>query len=126
MGLAEYVIEHSERGACQCGRCVDAPDDPASKQPAGHTADLGFFKVALRNNPTREEFAAKIRAHTGEFCECKPLDGGVFDYIGLGGWIGDQGLAMQFMGLGALLGMWHVLPSPGHPAILAGPYNEAL
>lgn len=45
--LAKYIIDHCIRGACTCGKCIDAP---AKKfQPDGHTADVQFFKVALKN-----------------------------------------------------------------------------
>jgi len=81
--LVDYVLRHTERGECNCGRCLDRGDKP---DPDGHTVDLGFFKVAAN-----------------------PLDGGEHNYMQLGGWIGDQGLAMQYMGLGVLLGVFKLL-----------------
>ena len=108
MGLGEYVLNHTVRGDCQCGKCIDAAEDP--KQPdTGHTADLIFFHVALRNDPSREDFIKEIREHDGEFCEVDVFDGNEHSYLEIGAWIGDQGLAMQFMGLGHLLGMWDLL-----------------
>jgi len=35
-------------------------------------------------------------------------------YFELGGWIGDQGLAMQYMALGKILGLWQVM----HPGMI--------
>lgn len=107
--LADYVVQHTERGACQCGKCFDAPDDPAAHQPGGHTADLYFFQVAKRGEPDAERFRELLREHRGVFCECDPTDGQEHGYMELGGWIGDQGLAMQMMGLGALLGVWRLI-----------------
>ena len=121
MKLAEYVMTHTERGACCCGRCVDAPDDPTAHQPDGHTADMHFFKVSLRDGPDADTLRELIASHQGE---CDPLDGKEHSYMELGGWLGDQGLALQFMGMGSLLGLWNLLTPatimPGLPAELAG------
>ena len=116
--LADFVLLHTERGACTCGKCFDAPPNPQELQPTGHTADVGFFKVALVGEPDVLTFKKLIHEHVGEFCDLNPLDGRAVNYITVGAWIGDQGLAMQFMGLGALLGLWTliVLPS-GEPLI---------
>lgn len=101
MNLTDYVLAHTDRGECRCGKCI--PD------PEGHTADVYFFPVAIRNAPSLDEFKALTAAHRGEFTECDPFDGKEHSYIELGGWIGDQGLAMQYMGLGALLGAFTLL-----------------
>lgn len=106
MELAEYVINHTDRGECQCGECIDKGNRP---DPTGHTADLIFFKVAATNNPSAEEFIQKTKSHQGTFCEVDPFDGAEHGYMELGGWIGDQGLAMQYMGLGALLGVFDLI-----------------
>ena len=37
------------------------------------------------------------------------LDNQEHSFIEVGGWIGDQGLAMQLMGLGWLLGLWQCM-----------------
>ena len=106
MKLADYVLTHTIRGACMCGRCCDAPPEPEKKQPAGHTVDLHFFKVSAFNNPNKEEFVELVNK---EF----PLwmDGKEHNYIECGGDMGDQGLTMQTFGLGVLLGVWN-LSSP--------------
>jgi hypothetical protein len=49
------------------------------------------------------------REHRGEFGPCDPLDGREHSYLELGGWIGDQGRALQYMALGSLLGVFDLL-----------------
>lgn len=109
--LITYVRQHVERGACQCGQCIDAPPNPEQQQPTGHTADLIFFKVCAKDNPDKEELRSAIKAHRGRYGY--PLldlfDGKEHSYLEIGGWIGDQGLAMMLMGLGSLLNLWQLL-----------------
>lgn len=99
--LHEYLQAHCERGACQCGKCFDAPE--------GHTADLAFFTVRAVGNPDVEELTAVIKAHRGEWGEVDLFDGKEHNYMEIGGWIGDQGEAMMLMGLGAILGLWRLM-----------------
>jgi hypothetical protein len=68
-----------------------------------------FFDVAAKDNPDADEFKKLIQEHQGEFNDVNPFDGAEHNYIELGGWIGDQGIAMQFMGLGVLLNLWKVM-----------------
>ncbi len=110
--LREYVINHTERGACKCGQCFDAPSHPEKHQPDGHTVDLVFFKVAAKGNPDKDTLIKLIRENKrGDFCDVDVLDGKEHNYLELGGWIGSQGLAMMLMGLGSILGIW-ILLSP--------------
>ena len=104
--LANYVQQFSERGECRCGRCIDRGPD---RRLEGHTADMIFFDVSKREGATREVLEELIREHSGVWGDVNPLDGREHNYIELGGWIGDQGLAMQLMGLGSLLGLWQLL-----------------
>lgn len=106
MTLQDYVLAHTVRGECQCGKCADKGDAP---DPVGHTADMVFFKVATTGGPTAEEFRRLTDAHHGVFVPCDPFDGGEHSYIELGGWIGDQGVALQYMALGVLLGVFRSL-----------------
>jgi len=103
MNVAEYVSRHAVRGACQCGKCFDAPANPDQHQPIGHTADLVFFKVAARE-ANRSEFERLVNAEFPHW-----LDGKEHSYLDTGGDIGDQGLAMMAMGLGAILGTWKLM-----------------
>jgi hypothetical protein len=107
--LIDYVLLHTERGACQCGKCIDAPPNPESHQPSGHTADLIFFKVCAKGNPDPEKLRQLIKAHRMAFGPCDLFDGQEHSYLQVGGWIGDQGLALQLMGLGSILGMWRLM-----------------
>lgn len=106
MQLAEYVRQHTTRGECKCGKCIDRGDKP---DPTGHTVDMCFFVMSAINNPTIEEFTELTTKQAGEFCECSPFDGKEHSYLELGGWIGDQGLALQYMGLGVSLGLFNLL-----------------
>ena len=103
MSLRDYVLYHTERGECQCDKCIDKEDS------IGHTVDIFFFKAVKRNDPTVYEFLELIKTHKGIHCECNPLDGQEHNYIELGGWIGDQGIALLFMSLGTLLEVFKLI-----------------
>jgi hypothetical protein len=103
MELTQYILNHTIRGECKCGRC----DPFGDSDPSGHTVDMVFFKVAPVNNPTVGEF--RSLTNTGAFAEANPFDGAEHSYIELGAWIGDQGLALQYMGLGVALGAFTLL-----------------
>lgn len=100
--LINYINSHTQRGSCECGRCIDAPEEAV--QPKGHTADLIFFKVCAINDPQPEDLRSLIEAE-----ESNLFDGEEHSYLEVGGWIGDQGLALTLMGLGSLLGLWNLL-----------------
>jgi hypothetical protein len=95
-----------QRGECNCGKCFDRGNKP---DPEGHTADVHFFKVAAANDPDPEVFKQLTREHKGAFAECDPFDGNEHNYIELGGWLGDQGMALLYMGLGSVLGLFTLL-----------------
>lgn len=111
MKLYEYVQKHAIRGACQCGKCFDAVADPEKHQPAGHTANLVFFKVAAKEADA-SDFKALVLAEFPHW-----LDGEEHSYLETGGDIGDQGAALMAMGLGSVLGTWKLLT----PAMLPIP-----
>lgn len=111
--LVQYIKDHVDRGECKCGKCIDVGN---KLDPIGHTADVYFFTCSTMGDPTSKEFTELIHEHKGEFNKCDPLDGQEHSYIELGGWIGDQGLALMFMGLGKLLGVFDLLT----PKILPG------
>lgn len=112
MDLVEYVRKYTERGECHCGMCFDKGNKP---EPGGkevgevHAVDLMFFKVAKKDNPDIAEFKRLTKEHKGDFRDCDPFDGEEHGFMELGAWIGDQGLAMQYMGLGTLLGVFDLL-----------------
>lgn len=107
--LIKYITEHTIRGDCTCGKCADASPNPKESQPRGHTADVQFFKVSLKNSPSKDDLLVLIRNHKGEFNDIDILDGSEHNYIEMGGWVGDQGLALTLMGMGELLGIWKLL-----------------
>lgn len=93
ISLHEYLAAHAER--VQSGQPADA--------------DVIFFGVKKGPNATAEGLRAAMAAHSGEFCNCNPLDGQEHSYLELGGWVGDQGSALILMGLGTALGLWRLL-----------------
>ena len=101
--LGEYVINHTIRGACTCGKCCDAPEKPETKQPEGHTVNLTFFKVSAKGGD-KEEFLSLVQQEYPQW-----LDGKEHSYIEIGGDMGDQGIALLTIGLGHLLGVWKAL-----------------
>lgn len=107
--LIDYIQKHIVRGACTCGRCIDAPENPEEKQPNGHTANVHFFKVALQGEPDAEKLKELIKSHGGVFNKVDLFDGKEHNYMELGGWIGDQGLALTLMGMGEILNLWELL-----------------
>ena len=112
MDIFEFVNTYSERGDCVCGRCLDAPEAP--QQPTGHTVDVSFFKVALKQPPVSVDlFRSALKAHEPAFASCDPFDGQPHDFIELGRWVGDQGTALQLMAMGALLGLWNLTANEG-------------
>ena len=106
--LASYVIKHAVRGTCRCGKCSD--HSGVDSQTQGHTADTVFFLVS-NDGGTAEELRALVeKATSGEFGnDVSVFDGNEHGYLELGAWIGDQGLSLMLMGLGDVLGLWHLL-----------------
>ena len=104
--IADYVMTQSVRGECQCGRCCDKGEAP---DPTGHTVDMVFFKVAAVEGSEATRFRELTHRHRGVFGEIDPLDGAEHSYLELGGWVGDQGIALQYMALGTLLGVFKLL-----------------
>ena len=99
--LIDYVLSHTERGECICGKCCDSL---GSQQPDGHTVDLTFFKVKAINNADAKEFLALINDGYSNL-----LDGKEYNYLTLGGILGSQEAALMTIGLGHLLGIWSAL-----------------
>lgn len=110
--LREFVSRHAERGTCRCGRCIDHPGE--DKQPEGHTVDMVFFEVSLKDveDPAaaKEQLRSLVLANkAGEFCDLDLPSSAEHSYLQVGAWIGDQGMALTLMGLGHLLGLWQVM-----------------
>lgn len=94
--LCNYVHQHTRRV------------ESAAEVPAA-VADLVFFKVTLEGSPQAPELKRLMAEHPFEFENVNPLDGREHSFIELGGWLGDQGTALDLMGMGALLGLWTLL-----------------
>jgi hypothetical protein len=92
-----------------CGRCIDAPENPEQHQPEGHTADMIFFKVAAGTKADKDALRMLVEANTKGECDIDLFDGKEHNYMEIGGWIGDQGLALMLMGLGTILGLWKLM-----------------
>lgn len=101
--LIDYVHAHTSRGECGCGSCIDKGDKPEPGWFSPHVIDMVFFRVAMVGEPSAAEFRLLTSAHRGEFLDTDLLDGRGHHFIEVGGWIGDQGLAMRYMALGAML-----------------------
>ncbi|MEO8299948.1 MAG: hypothetical protein ABI574_19320 [Burkholderiales bacterium] len=69
-------------------------------------ADVIFFGVRKGPEANADALKAAMKGHKGEFCDVDPLDGREHSYLELGGWVGDQGAALELIGLGAALGAW--------------------
>lgn len=98
--VIHYVAAHTVRGECQCGRFFDAKEGPEEK-PTDHTIDLVYFRVTKAETADADTFRKLIEKDAPHW-----LDGEEHGYMEIGGDIGDQGAAMQAMGLGSLLGIW--------------------
>ena len=82
--LVDYVMNHTERGECKCGKCFDKGN---KHDPEGHTADLIFFQLMAVAGPSQGELLKPIDHHEGEFGEVNVLDGKEHGYIELeDGW----------------------------------------
>lgn len=96
MALADYVGAHAA-----------AHDSPIS-------VDVHFFKVLCDESCCRDDLVALIEPcllpGAGEFGDLNAdaMAGGP-SYITLGGWIGDQGLALLLIGLGDHLKVWKAI-----------------
>jgi hypothetical protein len=112
LALADFVLWHTVRGECKCGRCVDVGSAPDPDRQ--HTIDMVFFKVAPAldmaiTEATKPTFLDLMAHHDGVFGPIDFHDGKDHSYLEVGGWIGDQGIALQFMALGVMLGVFTLL-----------------
>jgi len=103
--LIDYVLQHTIRGACTCGRCIDSVPNPEDHQPKErHMIDMTFFKVAKTDGANKEQFLALVEKHIP-----KVMDGREYSYMELGPDLGNQEVAIRFIALGSLLDAWAAL-----------------
>lgn len=100
--LIDYIRNHTTRGECQCGQCCDAKPDSGAPP---HSANVHFFWVAGKDDPKKDDLLRLLEAH---YPSMERLRGGP-SYIEIGGEIGDQGLALQLIGLGEIVGLWKAI-----------------
>lgn len=100
--LIEYIIAHTERGECQCGKCCDKQPD---REPTTHSVDMQFFWVSAKDNPTAEELRELL---VSEYPDMERLRVGP-SYLEIGGALGDQGIALLLIALGELVGLWKAI-----------------
>lgn len=110
MTIIDFVLTHTQQGECHCGKCfTPEPSRMRSEQTGNHVVDMEFFKVAIIGAPLRADFAKLTDEHKAEFGNIDFHDAKEHSYTEVGGWIGDQGLALRFMALGAHLGVFELL-----------------
>jgi hypothetical protein len=103
MDLVEYLRHYTQQGECKCDECTggDSPNP-------NHTADMVFFLMSAKNDPDPAEFIRLTKEHVPTLAKVDPFDGEIHSYIELGGWFPDQGIALVYMGLGTLLGLFEL------------------
>ncbi|MDO9178673.1 MAG: hypothetical protein Q7U16_10245 [Agitococcus sp.] len=92
--LSAYVQQHTRRNA---------------RGTSSEAADLVFFEITLSADASSTELCTLLRSHKGEFNDVNVFDGQEHGFIELGGWLGDQGIALELIGLGSQLGLWQLL-----------------
>jgi len=120
--LREFVQAHTARTACRCGKCLTSGPDKLPGQESQwavgafhHTANMVFFDVSTVGEPSPDVLRRLVGENidNGEFgTSLDMLDNREHSYIEVGHWIGDQGIAMQLMALGWLLGLWQCMTPP--------------
>ena len=100
--LITFVTDHTIRGECQCGRCIDKGKDCPAPE---HSVNVHFFWVSAKGEPTKDEFLRLIKEF---YPDLDRLRGGP-SYIELGGALGSQDTALRFIGLGELVGLWKAI-----------------
>lgn len=110
LSLSEMVKKHVKRTDCICGVCnVSEGEELPEGYDEDKTVDLVFFKLWAESPPEPRAFIEATKSWRGARLACNPLDGEEHNFIELGGWVGDPGIAMQYMGLGVLLGVFDLI-----------------
>lgn len=124
--LIKYIVDNCIRGVCTCGKCTDT--SAKKLQSDGHTVDVQFFKVALKNSGLTDKdkeiiknnIIQLIKNHKGIYSDIDIFDGNEHNFVEIGRWIGNQGIALELMAMGELLGLWEVAT----PNRLASDFSE--
>jgi hypothetical protein len=102
MRLDNYINKHTGR-LCAC--CAEEE----ARNPTVKSADMIFFKVVAVKDPKAEELRELIKNHESPYGPIDLFDGKEHSYLEVGGFVGDQGLALRLMALGSLLGLWKLM-----------------
>jgi len=73
------------------------------------TADLVFFKVEIKEDTSAEILSNLIDTYTELNYDLFLESNKEYNYITLGAWLGDQGLALKFIGMCSLLKLGDLL-----------------
>jgi hypothetical protein len=103
--LREYVLHHTVRLP------MDAAPDV--RRQFREVVDVEFFLVGVGSDADASCLQDLVQASENGFAhDMNPFDGNLHSYLEVGGWIGDQGLALHFMGLAHALKLAEI-PSLG-------------
>jgi hypothetical protein len=95
--IGGYVFDHTTRNA--------------SRWNTLQADERGPFFVSTLNAPRKDEFLRYVRQHMEKSPGCNPLDGREHMIGEIARWIGVRALAVRFVSLGVLLGVFE-LASP--------------
>lgn len=73
------------------------------------SADLVFFKVEIKEDTSAETLSNLIDTYTELNYDLFLESNKEYNYITLGAWLGDQGLALKFIGMCSLLKLGNLL-----------------
>lgn len=73
------------------------------------SADLVFFKVEIKEDTSAETLSNLIDTYTELNYDLFLESNKKYNYITLGAWLGDQGLALKFIGMCSLLKLGNLL-----------------
>jgi hypothetical protein len=108
--IESYVSEHLERGEWP-------PDSPFE------IVDMIFFRASIKGAADAVDFERLTREHAARDCNpLDPFDGEEHGYMELSYWIGDRELALEYMALGTLLGLFELLT----PRALSVPVDQTV
>ena len=100
--LIDYILAHTERGECQCGRCADK----GAERPApSHSVNIHFFWVSVKGSPSQKDLHDLLERHYPDMGRLRRGP----SYMEMGAALGDQGLALLLIGLGELVGLWRAV-----------------
>jgi len=93
--IAGYVFDHT---TCDARRWQQL-----------EAGQQGPYLVSMVNGPHRDEFLRFARTHVEKNPCCDPLDGRAHDLTEVTRWIGIRELALRFIGLGVILGVFELV-----------------